>query len=328
MVSILTGNHFDPNTEIPDLSGKVYVVTGGSAGIGFGIVAHLLQHNPSKIYLLSNKEQHAEEAQQELQKNWGDANKVEWHQCNLESFKQTDEVAKFLAKKLDRLDALICNAGIGVGVYNVSQDGIDTHMQVNHFSQAHLALTLLPILQKTTDSRIVFQASENHRVTPNSLAFENLEEINQDIGATYLYNRTKLAQILFARELVKRVKDGQFGQITQQHGLPWINATHPGAVATDQPLQAEEAYGTLGKVGHTLIRPFMADPIKQGCKSALFAATSPDIAKETINAAYIIPDRKVTEPTDKAKDEKLAQNLWRLTKEVLESKIGNLDYKM
>jgi NAD(P)-dependent dehydrogenase (short-subunit alcohol dehydrogenase family) len=323
----LTGNKFDPSKDIPDLSGKVFVVTGGSAGIGFGIVAHILQHNPAKIYLLSNKEQHAEEAQTELAK-FGDANKVEWRKCNLESLKHTDEVAKSLAKELDRLDALVCNAGLGVGVYNETEDGLDSHMQVNHFAQAHLALTLLPVLQKTTDSRLVFQSSENHRFAPSSIAFASIEEINQDIGPTYLYNRTKLAQVLFARELVKRIKADQFGSVTAQKGQPWINTTHPGAVSTDQPQQAVEAYGTLGKIGVKAIRPFMKDPVDEGCRSALFAATSEDVVKEKIQGEYIVPDRKVTDCSKQGKDEKLALNLWKLTKEVLETKLGKLDYAM
>jgi NAD(P)-dependent dehydrogenase (short-subunit alcohol dehydrogenase family) len=237
-------------------------------------------------------------------------------------------VARQLAKELDRLDALVCNAGLGVGVYNESEDGIDTHMQVNHFSQAHLALTLLPVLQKTKDSRLVFQSSDLHRAAPSSTEFANLEEINKDIGATYLYNRTKLAQVLFVRELVKRVKAQQFGTTTEVEGEPWINATHPGAVKTDQQDQAVEAYGTLGKAGVAATRPFMKDPVDSGCRSALFAATSEDIAKETIQGQYIVPDRKVTEPSKQAHDEKLALNLWKLTKEVLETKIGNLPYTM
>jgi WW domain-containing oxidoreductase len=237
-------------------------------------------------------------------------------------------VAKALVKELDRLDGLVCNAGLGVGVYNESQDGLDTHMQVNHFAQAHLALTLLPVLQKTTDSRLVFQSSDLHRANSSSVKFESIAEINQDIGATLLYNRTKLAQVLFARELVKRIQHDQFGTVTADKGQPWINATHPGGVSTDQPKQAEEAYGTLGKLGVAAVRPFMKDPVDEGCRPALFATTSEDIVKDKIQGAYIVPDRKVTEPSNQAKDEKLALNLWNLTKEVLETKIGNLDYAM
>lgn len=84
---------------------QVYVVTGGSAGIGFGIVAHLLQHSPSKIYLLSHKEQHADEALEEL-KNYGDVKKIEWVKCNLADLKDTDQVAKKLKSELKTLDAV------------------------------------------------------------------------------------------------------------------------------------------------------------------------------------------------------------------------------
>jgi WW domain-containing oxidoreductase len=306
---------------------QVYVITGGSAGIGYGIVAHILQHNPAKIYLLSAREAHAEDAQARLE-DWGETDKVEWRQCNLESLKQTDEVTQSLAKDLERLDALVCNAGLGVGVYNESEDGIDTHMQVNHFAQAHLALTLLPLLQKTTNSRLVLQSSDFHRAAPSSTAFESMQEINQDLGATVLYNRTKLAQILFVHELVRRVKAGQFGTVTEDKGQPWINATHPGGVNTDQPDQAVEAYGTLGKIGVKAVRPFLKDPVDEGCRPALFAATSDEIVTAKIQGAYIVPDRRVTDPSKQSKDTQLSLNLWKLTKEVLETKVGNLSYNM
>ncbi|KAI1669245.1 NAD-binding protein [Pyrenophora tritici-repentis] len=284
---------FDPDTDIPDLSGKVYVIIGGSAGIGYGIVAHLFQHNPAKVYLLSNKEEHADEAQEAL-KEWGDV----------------DEVAKQLVQELNRLYALVCNAGLGVGVYNETRDGLDSHMQ------------------KTPDLRIVHQSSDLHKGADSSMELESVQEINQDIGAMKLYNRTKLAQILFLRELYFRIKAGDFGEVSESTGLPWINATHPGGVLTDQQNQAIEAYGTAGKVGVKVVRPFMKDAVSQGCRPALFAAISPEVAKDQIQNSYIVPDKKVQEPSKQAMDENLQNNLWRLTKDVLESRLGSLLYQM
>ncbi|EPE27377.1 NAD(P)-binding Rossmann-fold containing protein [Glarea lozoyensis ATCC 20868] len=317
-MNLLSSNVFDPDKDIPDLSGKVFIVTGGSAGIGFGICAHLLQHNPEKIYLLSNKEDHADESIQKLGE-WGDASKVEWKKCNLEDLEQTKEIAEEL-KQLPKIDALICNAGLGVGVYNESRDGIDTHMQVNVFAQNLLLMILLPVLLKTPDSRIVLQSSENHRVVSSETYYKDMEEINKDIGPTFLYNRTKLAQILFARRLVKHLKAQGKGESV------WINSTHPGGVSTDQPHQAEEAYGLLGKVGVAVVRPFLADPVKQGCKSALYAATSPEIIEKKIQGSYIIPDKKVTEPSSNALNDELAENLWKLNEDVLRKKFGKLPY--
>ena len=82
----------------------MYIVTGGTAGIGFGISAHLLQHNASKVILVSQKEEHADEAMEELKK-YGDTNRVHWVQCDLKDLKRTNEVAQEL-KNERQIDAV------------------------------------------------------------------------------------------------------------------------------------------------------------------------------------------------------------------------------
>ena len=111
---------------VTDLN-KTYVVTGGSLGIGFGIVAHLLQHH-AKIILLSNKEEHASEAMEEL-KDWGEVDDIQWQQCDLADMKQTNGVAQKLKAELPRLDGLVCNAGLGVGKYWETVDGLGKKTQ-------------------------------------------------------------------------------------------------------------------------------------------------------------------------------------------------------
>ncbi|RPB08118.1 NAD(P)-binding protein [Morchella conica CCBAS932] len=309
-------------SKIPDLSRKVFLVTGGSAGIGFGIVTQLLKNNPAKILILSEKEHHADLAIDELQK-YGDASRVEWVKCNLQDLKEVDRVAKGLKEKEKRLDCLVSNAGIGVGVYNLSRDGIDTHFQVNLLSQMHLILTLLPNIIETAkenaEARIVLQSSDLHRMAPSSVKFASLDEINTDIGPAYLYNRSKLAQILFVRALVRRLQDGSLG--TCQTSNVYANATHPGAVSTKQQEQAEEAYGVAGKIAVAAARPFMKDPITDGPLPALFAATSPDVPKENINGQYIVPPGKVTDPSSQAQDDEMGERLWSLSEQLLKEKL-------
>lgn len=330
-------------------------MTGGSAGIGFGIVAHLLQHNPNSITVLSNKEDHFKTALEEL-KEYGDTSKVHWMKCDLEDLKATDRVAKELAsthKKIDGVSVpldsthslvavhclvsslcgdhpitdvpladfdlqLILNAGLGVGVYNETVDGIDSHFQVNHLSQFHLLLTLLPVLSCAPNPRIVLQASDLHRGATDDVQFADEAEINRDIGPTKLYNRTKLAQILIVRALARRISDGRLGDGKKIY----VNAVHPGAVDTDQPLQAEEAYGTLGVIGHNLVKPLMKDPVSKGCRPALYAATSEEIVEKNIIGQYIVPDKKVTDPSARARDDTLGERLWALSEDMLKKRLG------
>ncbi|CAJ2509514.1 Uu.00g145400.m01.CDS01 [Anthostomella pinea] len=319
-----SSNKFDPNTDdIPDLSGRVYIVTGGSAGIGYGITAHILQHNCAKLYLLSKKSEHLSEAQEGLKK-YGDVSRIEAIQCDFEDLHQTHAVAKQLSSQINRLDALILNAGLGVGLYNETKDGLDSHMQVNVIAQHHLARALLPRLVATPDSRLCFQASEYHRFGTSGVEFHDVAELNTDVGPSTLYARSKLAQVLLCRALYRRKQAGQLGLAPEK--APWINATHPGGIVTDQQDQAVEAYGTLGKIGVKAVRPFMDDPVAKGCRPMLFVATSDDVVKEGIDGAYVVPDRKVTDVSKQGKDEELQERCWRLVEGILAEKLGPLEY--
>lgn len=95
----MTGNKFDTNKDISDLNGnvahpphlQVYIITGDTAGIGFGITAHILQHNAAKIYLLSAEGGACVEDAIEGLKKYGDTGKVGWVHCDLKNLKKTDE---------------------------------------------------------------------------------------------------------------------------------------------------------------------------------------------------------------------------------------------
>lgn len=95
-------------------------------------------------------------------------------------------------------------------------------------------------------------------------------------------------------------------------------------MSTDQPEQAAEAYGLLGKIGVALVRPMMADPVKQGCRPALYAATADEVVEKGITGSYIVPDKKVEEPSSQARDEELGERLWTVSMQILEEKVGSL----
>ncbi|KAI7777744.1 hypothetical protein LA080_003091 [Diaporthe eres] len=97
-------------------------------------------------------------------------------------------------------------------------------------------------------------------------------------------------------------------------------------MSADQPGQAVEAHGTMAKAGVAVVRPFMRDPVDEGYRSALFAATSRRAGEEQIEGAHVVPDCKVTEPSSQAGDEELQERLWELTVDVLKGRPGNLPY--
>ncbi|KAF2718639.1 NAD(P)-binding protein [Polychaeton citri CBS 116435] len=317
-----TSDKFDPSKDIPDLTGKVYIVTGGTKGIGFGICAHILEHNPEKLYILGSRDESLCEAYAEL-KVYGDVSaKVEPIKCDLNNLNEVHEVARKLLSELQRLDALVLNAGLGVGPYELSKDGIDTHMQVNVIAQHHLMMLLLPKLLATPDSRIVMQSSEFHRIGTSGIEFASVEELNQDIGATKLYARTKLALVLIQQALMRRKASSKLG--LQSGKAPWIITTHPGAVSTDQQEQAVEAYGAIGKIGVAAVRPFMKDALSEGCRPALYAATDGDISSGRFDGTYIVPDKAVNDISQQAKDEQLQEKCVKLVEGILKDKLGSV----
>jgi WW domain-containing oxidoreductase len=228
--------------------------------MGLGIASHILQHNPKRLLFLSHKKEHADDTIEHL-KQYGDISKVEWVHCDLLDLKQVQAVGQKLAEKESDLDVLIFNAGIGVGKYEVSKDGYDTHFQTNVLSQFLLMKILLPNLKKkattTNDARIVFQSSSMHDTAVSDIKFDSIEEINTDIGATKLYSRTKLADILVAFKLDRDLKSAGINNI-------YTNAVHPGLVGTDQQEQAVDAYGKWLGIVNTVLRPIMKDPVDEG----------------------------------------------------------------
>jgi len=169
----------------------------------------------------------------------------------------------------------------------------DSHFQVNYLSQFHLTMMLLPILQKTPNSRLVLQSSDLHRSPLSNTHFASVSEINTDIGPNSLYSRSKLAQILIVRAMARRMHNNEPSFQSPKATGPWINAVHPGGVSTDQQEQAVDAYGTIAKIGVKAVRPFMKDPVDEGCRPALFAATSEDVVKDGIQGQYVNPSSHV-----------------------------------
>ena len=299
--------------EVPDLTDKVAVITGGSQGIGWGCTYTMLTKNIKHVFILSMDPKVIDEDKKVISEEMGEetAKKMTWYHCDMGDFRQVKEVADKISKATDRIDILINNAGRGIMTFQVTDYGVDRHMAVNHMGHVILTSHLLPILKKTASQgntvRIANQASNAHQGAPSDTKFETLDELNTDLGPNPQYGRSKLANILHARYLNKH--------LTSSHPNILANATHPGFVETKMSsVDIHEPYPVAGYAMSGLMKPLKKDNF-EGAVSMMFAAT-----KTTKSGEYICPPA-VPEPGSKlAQDMALAEQLMKLTTEIVRDK--------
>lgn len=299
--------------EVPDLSGKVAVVTGGSEGIGYGCTHTLLSHNIEKLFIISMSKDIAEDAIKAIKEEMGEdkANRVEWLQCDLSDWEATSKTAFQISDKTDHLDILINNAARGIMTRQLSKDGVDLHMAINHIGHVILTSHLLPLLKSTAEQgnkvRLVQLGSNLHENAPKETQFESLEELNKDYGPQPQYGRSKLAAILYAKYLDRHLHS-RYPNILS-------NAVHAGIVETRQSAEhIHEAYPLGGYAMSVGLAPFKKTQF-EGAVSAMFAATKTEGSGE-----YICPPAIVEKGSEKANDVELGERLMDLTWKVVREK--------
>ncbi|KEF59103.1 uncharacterized protein A1O9_03947 [Exophiala aquamarina CBS 119918] len=308
---------FDIKKDVPDLSGKVALITGGSEGVGYATAFTLLQANVSKVFIVSLSEEVKDSAVEEVKNQLGTeyADKIVWFQCDMSDLAAVAEAAKQIRSQTDRLDIYCQNAARGVMTYQLTESGIDRHMAVNHIGHVVLTSHLLPLLKKTSEEkgtvRIQIQASNAHQAAPKDVAFASLDELNTDLGPNGQYGRSKLAGILYARYLTEHLH--------REHPKILINATHPGFVETKMSTQdIHEPYPVAGYAMDVGLKPFKKD-IWMGCVSTVFAAT-----RVTKSGLYICPPAIGEPGSEASQNQKLREQLMKLTREIVRENFGEL----
>ncbi|GAB7364997.1 hypothetical protein MBLNU230_g5780t1 [Neophaeotheca triangularis] len=302
--------------QVPDLSGKVALVTGGSEGIGFGCTHTLLSHGVSKLFILSLRLEKAEEAMKAISEEFGPnvKDRITWLPCDLSDWQETAKIADQVSKATDRLDILINNAARGIMTQQFApSNGIDQHMALNHMGHVVLTSHLLPLLKKTAESgntvRITCLASNVHENAPEETAFASIDELQKNYGPMAQYGRTKLANLLYAKYLAKH--------LTASHPNILANATHPGIVDTAQTNEhIHEPFPLLGYGMSVGLKAFRKDQF-QGCVSTMYAST---VCEDS--GLYITPPKIVEKGSPKANDMELAERLMELTREVVNDKLN------
>jgi retinol dehydrogenase 12 len=267
------------------MNGKVCVVTGATSGIGKA-AATALAGMGAQVVLVGRDRGRAEAAAAGIGAIGAVPPKVEI--ADLASMEQVRALAGRLAS-LERIDVLINNAGLVLGERRVTTDGFEYVFAVNHLAPFLLTNLLLPKLTESTPARVVTVASDAH-----SAAKLDLDDPGQEHGwnSWRSYANSKLANILFTRELARRI-DGI--------GVT-ANCAHPGTVRTGFGREGSP----LLRLGTAIARPFFLSP-ERGADTIVYLASSPDVAGET-GGYYVKRQRR--EPSAAARDDATARELW------------------
>ncbi|KAL8732234.1 MAG: hypothetical protein Q9181_004035 [Wetmoreana brouardii] len=300
--------------QVPSLTGKVAIITGGSQGIGYGCSHTMLKHDIKKLFILSTSKDVVDGAVNAVKEEMGQeaADKVQWLHCDLSDWVAVKAAADRIASQTDRIDIMINNAGRGIMTYQTTEYGVDRHMALNHFGHVILNSHLMPIMKKTASDgnkvRIVTLSSNAHQGAPKETKFESLDELNQDLGPNGQYGRSKLANLLYARYLARHLTQGDNPNIL-------ANATHPGFVDTKMSKEdIHEPYPLGGYAMSVGMAPLKKD-IFMGCVSTMFAAT-----KTSESGQYICPPAVPESGTELSQDAELGEQLMKLTREVVKEK--------
>lgn len=273
------------------MEGKVCVVTGATSGIGKA-AAIALARLGARVVLVGRDRGRAEAAAAEISSVSASPPRTEI--ADLASLEQVRELAGRLAG-LERVDVLVNNAGLILGERRTTVDGFEYVFAVNHLAPFLLTSLLLPKLTASVPARVVTVTSDAHSAARLELSDPNLAH-GWDSWRSYA--NSKLANILFTRELARRL-DGT--------GVT-ANCAHPGVVRTGFGREARP----LVRLGVTIARPFMASP-ERGADTIVYLASSPGVADQT-GGYYVKRQRR--EPSAAARDDTAARKLWEISEKM------------
>lgn len=264
------------------MTGKICVVTGATGGIG-GAAAAELARRGATVALVARSAARGEALRDRLREAGGE---VHLFTADLARQAEVRRVAAELAAAFPRVDVLVNNAGTFSWRRRRTADGVELQWAVNHLAPYLLTRLLLPRLRAAPGSRVIAVSSGAHRngrIDPRDPTGER-----RRYSGLATYAATKLANILFTRELAHR---------PEAAGVA-AHAMHPGVVATEILL------GSFPPL--RLLKGRMLTP-EEGARTVVYLATAPEAGTRT---GEYWQDERPRDPAPAAQDELLARALW------------------
>lgn len=287
--------------DIPDLTGKIAVITGSNAGLGFHIAADLAGAG-ARVIMACRNDAKASEAATRI-RGRGPRGTVETMTLDLADLSSVTAFSERLLATVDRLDILGNNAGLMALDESRTVDGFETQFGVNHLG--HFALTgrVLPLLLATPGSRIVNHSSMGHR--PGRMHLDDLMFERRRYSRWPAYFQSKLANLLFSLELQRRLSLA---------GASTIALTaHPGGSRTDLGVEGSgllnRALKPIGGFGQSAAKgalPFVRACVDPSARGGEFFGPR----------FLIFGSPRLETPTKRARDLSTARDLWTASEEL------------
>ncbi|WP_379155204.1 SDR family oxidoreductase [Paenibacillus sp. sgz5001063] len=268
--------------------GKTVLVTGGNSGMGLATSIEMARRGAAVIMACRSRKR-GEEALAEAKRQSGSGN-IRLMLCDLASFESIRAFVDEFTATYPVLDVLINNAGVVTIKRQLTADGYELDLGVNHLGHFLLTHLLLEPLTAAEQGRIVVVASGAYKI---GRLYLDDHTLSHGFNPAKAYARSKLANILFTRELASRL---QGTRVT-------INAVHPGAVGTSIGVNRETGFGrsVLKLLSHFFLTP------EQGADTAIWLATAPELREVTGEYYY---RRRIQDLSPRGRDAAAAAQLW------------------
>ncbi|XP_066282243.1 retinol dehydrogenase 12-like [Branchiostoma lanceolatum] len=284
------------------LEGKTVIVTGANTGIGKETARDMAERGV-RVILACRDVTKASRAADDIRRSTGNGNVVV-QELDLASLASIRAFARRITDSESRLDILINNAGISLCPHWTTKDGFEMTFGVNHLGHFLLTNLLLDLLKKSAPSRVVCVSSKNHH--DGSI---NFGDINWEGGYNFMkaYGQSKLANVMFARELSKRME----GSGVTAYSL------HPGVILTEGGRHVKKVVGNIIVFLTPIILLGMllfGKNVRQGAQTSIYCAVTEGLE---VHSGKYFSDCEVTEPSPLAKDDDVSKRLWDLSAEMV-----------
>jgi len=275
------------------MNGKVCLVTGATDGIG-KVSARVLAELGAKVIIVGRNPEKSAIVLAELRSISGNEN-IDLLMADLAVMQEVRDLAEQVISRYDRIDVLLNNAGGYFTKHEITSDGLEMTFALNHMSYFLLTNKLMELLKYSAPARIVNVSSDAHYSV--DIEFENLNG-EQEYKAWKAYQKSKLANVLFTNELLKKVP----GNIT-------VNCLHPGFVATNFGHNNGGFFGPVLKIAQ---RISAIDP-EEGAKTSIFLCSAPEV--KGVSGKYFYKCQPKTSSRE-SRNMDTGKRLWQISSDI------------